>query len=63
MNIEAGKADFSKELDELRDDICKLSKRLDVVSVALDEVKTLEDAIAFDRKFDLEEGLKHIRLF
>ena len=63
MDIEARKSELSKTLDEIRDDINILSKRLDAVSVALDEVKTLEDAIAFDESVDLEEGLKHIRLF
>ena len=63
MNIEAEKAELFKVLDEIRDDINKLTKKLDVVSVALDKVETLEDAKAFDEEYDLEEGLKYIRLF
>ena len=63
MNIEAQKAELFKVLDEIRDDINKLTKKLDVVSVDLDKVETLEDAKAFNENCDLEEGLKYIRLF
>ena len=63
--------DVQKESDrvrnaliEVKQDVEILVKWIDDALKALDNVKTTEDALAFDSSFaNMEKSLKHIRIF
>lgn len=64
MNIKAESERVERTLREIKDDIEILALRIDAAMDEIKNVKTDEDAEAFDERFgDLECGLKHIELF
>ncbi len=64
MNIKAESERVERTLREIKDDMEILALRIDAAMDELKNVKTDEDAEAFDERFgDLEYGLKHIELF
>ena len=64
MNIKAESERIARTLREIKEDMEMLALRIDAAMDELKNVKTDEDAEAFDERFgDLEYGLKHIELF
>lgn len=64
MNIKAESERIARTLREIKEDMEMLALRIDEAMDELKNVKTDEDAEAFDERFcDLEYGLKHIVLF
>ena len=63
MNIEVMKTNFLRDLDELLADMDTLRENAMIARADLEKVRTEEDAKVFDATHDLEDGLKHIRLF
>lgn len=64
MNITAESERIARTLREIKEDMEMLALRIDAAMDELKNVKTDEDALAFDERFgDLEAGLKHIELF
>ena len=64
MNIKAESERVAQTLREIKEDMEMLALRIDAAMDELKNVKTYEDAVAFDERFcDLEDGLKHIELF
>ena len=64
MNIKAESERIARTLRETKEDMEMLALRIDAAMDELKNVKTDEDAEAFDERFgDLEYGLKHIELF
>lgn len=63
MNIKAETERIERILREIKEDLEILPLRVDAAMDALQNVKTEEDARAFDEQFgNLEDGLKHIVL-
>lgn len=63
MNIEEKKAELKLALADLRVEAKHLMTNIDIALSHLDEVKTEEEARIFEEKYDVEQGLEHIRLF
>lgn len=63
MDIDVRKQQMLVELLQVREECKILIERTNIFREDLLKVKTEEDALEFDRTHDLEEGLKHIRLF
>ena len=64
MNIKAESERIARTLREIKEDMEMLALRIDAAMDELKNVKTDEDAEAFNEQFgDLEYGLKHIELF
>ena len=64
MNIKAESERIARTLREIKEDMEMLALRIDAAMDEIKNVKTDEDAEAFDERFgDLEYGLKHIELF
>lgn len=63
MDIEANKQKVLQDLKIIEDDIDTLTKNIAKVRAALKDVHTMEDAIAFNEKYDIEEGLTYIRIY
>ena len=64
MNIKAESERIARTLREIKEDMEMLALRIDAAMDDLKNVKTDEDAEAFDERFgDLGDGLKHIELF
>ena len=63
MDIEKKKVELFAVLLELETEIWILSRNIEKARGDLANVHSLDDAKAFDRSHDLEEGLKHIQLF
>lgn len=64
MNIKAESERVARTLREIKEDMEMLALRIDAAMDEIKNVKTDEDAEAFDERFgDLEYGLKHIELF
>lgn len=64
MNITAESERIAQTLREIKEDMEMLALRIDAAMDELKNVKTDEDAVAFDEWFgDLGDGLKHIELF
>lgn len=64
MNIKAESERIARTLREIKEDMEMLALRIDAAMDDLKNVKTDEDAVAFDERFgDLGDGLKHIELF
>ena len=63
MDIEKRKIELSAILIELETDVKVLSSNIAKASEALADVHTMEDAEQFDKDHDIEDGLKHIRIF
>lgn len=61
--IEERKAELKLALADLRVEAKHLISNIDIALSHLDEVKTEEDVKIFDEKYDVEQGLEHIRLF
>ena len=56
-------AEIFAVLDDLDEDIRKLSERVTAARTDLKQVETEEDAVAFDKKHsDIDADLKYIRL-
>lgn len=64
MNIKTESERIARTLCEIKEDMEMLALRIDAAMDELKNVKTDEDAVAFDERFgDLGDGLKHIELF
>lgn len=63
MNIEARINQLVKELSEIRKECEILIERTYTFREDLLKIKTEEEARSFDNTHDIEDGLKHIRLF
>lgn len=63
MNIDIKKQELLVALAQVRGECEILIERTIVFREDLLKVKTEEDAKEFDRTHDLEDGLRHIRLF
>lgn len=64
MNIKAESERIARTIREIKEDMEMLALRIDAAMDELKNVKTDEDAEAFNERFcDLEYGLKHIELF
>ena len=64
MNIKAESERIARTLREIKEDMEMLALRIDAAMDDLKNVKTDEDAEAFDERFgDMGDGLKHIELF
>ena len=64
MNIKAESERIARTLREIKEDMEMLALRIDSAMDKLKNVKTDEDAEAFNEQFgDLEYGLKRIELF
>nr|DAJ59261.1 MAG TPA: TolA binding protein [Caudoviricetes sp.] len=56
-------AEIFAVLDDLDEDIRKLSERVAAARTDLKQVETEEDAVAFDKKYsDIDAGLKYIEV-
>ncbi len=62
MDIEANKSKIRQDLLIIEDDIDTLTQNIAQIRTALVDVHTMEDAIAFNEKYDIEEGLFFIRI-
>ena len=63
MDIGKRKEQVRLELADLRVEAKQLISNIDTALEHLDEVQTEEDIKEFDRKYDIEQGLKHIEIF
>ena len=61
--IEKRKEKAKLSLADLRVEAKHLISNIDIALSHLNEVETEKDVIAFAEKYDLEQGLKHIKLF
>lgn len=62
-NIEQRKVDALAVLAEMESDIETLKKNIAKAREDMPKVQTEAEAKEFDQSHDLEEGLKHIKLF
>jgi len=62
MDIEASKSKILQNLLIIENDIDTLIQNIAQIRTALVDVHTMEDAIAFNEKYDIEEGLTYIRV-
>ena len=60
MNIEKRKLEVRNVLMDILSDAKQLVDNVENALTILDEVKTEEDAAAFDKNADIEKGLKYI---
>lgn len=63
MNIEEAKRNVLENVELLEKDIEILQENIRELRELLQNVRTEEDAERFDSTFDMEKGLKLIRLF
>lgn len=63
MDIGKRKEQVRLELADLRVEAKQLISNIDTFLEHLEEVQTEEDIKEFDRKYDIEQGLKHIEIF
>ena len=63
MDIGKRKEQVRLELADLRVEAKHLISNIDTALEHLDEVQTEDDIKEFDRKYDIEQGLKHIEIF
>ena len=65
-DIVARRNEFDKILRQLEDEVYVLKERIDITRVKVSEVKTFEDAEAFDNWYAnnfLDTGLNYIRVY
>lgn len=63
MTIEERKQALKLGLADIRVEAKQLINNIDTALSHLDEIQTEEDAKAYIEKYDIEKGLKHIKLF
>lgn len=63
MDIEANKSKVLQDLLIIENDIDTLTQNIAQIRTALMDVHTMEDAIAFNETYDIEEGLHYIRIY
>ena len=64
--ILAGRNEFDKRLRQLEDEVFVLKERIDIAREKVSEVKTFEDAKAFDNWYAnnfLDTGLNYIAIY
>lgn len=63
MDIEKRRLELLNLLEEILSDADLLKKHIEKCIKDIEEVKTEDDARLYDQTHDLEEQLKHIRIF
>lgn len=63
MSVEERKESLKLSLADIRVEAKHLISNIDVAIEHLDEAQTDDDLEAFAEKYDIEQGLKYIRLF
>lgn len=63
MNIEEAKRNVLENVELLEKDIETLQRNIRELKELLQNIRTEEDAERFNLTFDIEKGLKSIRLF